>query len=164
MTTAESTTEFLAAPLDRPTKFVTAAYCAALIGLTLTLPAATTSLWVNGALWALPVLIILLSYGYAPRGYRLTDGRMYVVRRWFGGKTYRLDSAELMPAWFGLGGFRLLGSGGAFGWYGLFWRKGTGRYRAYVTDRSRLVACTGPDGLIVITPRDPALFVVAARS
>lgn len=149
--------EFPAASMDKSTRIITLAFCAALLGLALTLPPAAeneTASLVFGLI--LPVLIVAAAYGYAPRGYTLTpDGVLQVHRRWFGSKTFRVTSAQTVSALFALGGFRLTGSGGAFGWYGIFWRKGTGRYRAYVTDRSRLVACHGPDGLIVISPSDP---------
>ena len=75
-----------------------------------------------------PVLVVVIAYGLSPRGYVVSpDGRLQVFRRWFGSKSFRVNSVEATSMLFGLGGIRLAGSGGAFGWYGWFWRKGTGR-------------------------------------
>ena len=155
---------FAAAPLDRPTMFVSAAFVVALAGVALSVPGATRQM--GPILFGLlgPAALVVLAYGFSPDAYDLPgDGRLRVVRRLFGSKTFRIESAAPMPALFGLGGIRLAGSGGAFGWYGLFWRKGTGRYRAYVTDRGSLVACKGPDGLVVISPVSPEAFVAAVE-
>ena len=151
-----------AAPLDRTTKLTTAALIVGLVGLMLTVPVAEAG--TAGLLLGIgvPVAGLILGYGYSPRAYRVwPDGRLDVVRRLFGAKHLRIQSAELTSALFGLGGIRLAGSGGAFGWYGLFWRRGTGRYRAYVTDRAQLVICDGPDGVIVLSPADRDGFVAA---
>lgn len=155
-------TEFPAAPLDRPTKLITAAFIAAFVGFSLSIwtaaPGVPWLVWGVGV----PLVLTLLTYGFAPRAYRVSaEGDLRVVRRLFGARRFRISTAQATAAVFGLGGIRLMGSGGAFGWYGLFWRKGTGRYRAYVTDRARLVACNGPDGLIVVSPEDPGAFLSA---
>jgi hypothetical protein len=141
---------------------VTAALCVALLGIMLTVPAAAQddrrAAIVLGVV--VPLGILASAYGFAPRRYSVTpDGLLRMHRRLFGSKAFRITSAQAVAPVFGLGGIRLSGSGGAFGWYGLFWRKGTGRYRAYVTDRSRLVACDGPDGLVVVSPADPDAFL-----
>ena len=160
MTTGPDT--YPAAPLDRPTKLLTAAVIAALVGLGLSIPVSEVGAAGLALVWIVPAALLLLAYGFAPNGYRVSGAELQVERRWFGGRSFRIDSAQATSALFGLGGIRLLGSGGVFGWYGLFWRKGTGRYRAYVTDRSRLVTCEGPDGIVVISPLDPVAFVAAA--
>lgn len=155
--------DFRAAPLDRSTKFLTAAVIAALLGLALSIPAAEAGSAGVVAGWVVPAIIIVATYGYAPKGYLMSpDGHLRIQRRWFGGRGFRIDSAHTTSAVFGLGGVRLAGSGGVFGWYGLFWRSGVGRYRAYVTDRSQLVACDGPDGLVLVSPADRDAFLAAA--
>ncbi len=155
--------EFPAAPLDRPTKFITAAFLAAFVGFALSVAGAGAGAAGVALGVVVPLAIALLAYGFAPESYEVSaEGTLRVRRHWFGGRGFRIASAQTTSAVFGLGGIRLAGSGGAFGWYGLFWRQGTGRYRAYVTDRSRLVACDGPDGLIVVSPADPAAFLSAA--
>ena len=153
-----------AAPLDTPTKLVSAAFCVALLGFALTAPVAAESTPAAIILgWIVPGAGIVAAYGFSPGGYALEpDGTLRVSRRLFGGRTFRITEAHRIPELFGLGGIRIAGSGGVFGWYGLFWRKGTGRYRAYVTDRSNLVTCTGPDGLVVISPQDPGAFLASA--
>lgn len=156
-------TEFRAARLDRPTMLVTLALIVVLIGIALTVPSAVGDPAVAAVGWGVSVATVVLAWGFAPRGYALSaDGLLRIRRKLFGSKDFRITRAEPMPELFGFGGIRLVGSGGAFGWYGLFWRKGTGRYRAYVTDRGRLIACTGPTGLVVISPDDPEAFLAAA--
>ena len=160
-----TTTDYPAAPLDRPTRLITAAFVAAFAGFALSISAAEAGATAVGLGVVVPLVLTLLAYGFAPARYRLSsDGDLRVVRRWFGGRGFRISSAEATSAVFGLGGIRLVGSGGAFGWYGLFWRKGTGTYRAYVTDRTKLVVCNGPDGLVVLSPADPAAFLSAAAA
>lgn len=155
--------DFPAAPLDRPTKLVTAAVIAALVGLGLTIPASEVGGLGVALVWLLPLGLMLLAYGFAPAGYQVSPDELHVQRKWFGSRRFQIRSAQTTSAFFGLGGLRLVGSGGVFGWYGLFWRKDTGRYRAYVTDRSRLVTCDGPDGIVVVSPVDPVAFVAAAH-
>ena len=154
---------FRAAPLDRSTKVLTAAVVAVLVGLGLTIPVGEVGVIGVALAWVVPAAILVLAYGFAPSGYGVSSDELRVQRKWFGGRRFRIESAQTTSAAFGLGGIRLFGSGGVFGWYGLFWRKGTGRYRAYVTDRSHLVTCQGPDGIIVVSPADPGSFVAAAR-
>jgi hypothetical protein len=158
-------TAFPAARLDRPTRLLTAALLVALFGLALSIPVSETGLLGPLIGWTVPVAVIVFGYGLGPRSYVLSPGgELRIRRRWFGGRGFHISTAEATSALFGLGGIRLWGSGGAFGWYGSFWRKGTGKYRAYVTDRNRLVSCDGPDGLIVLSPADPEAFLVASRA
>jgi Bacterial PH domain len=161
VTGAEST-DFAAAPLDRSTKLTSAAVVASVVGITLTIPVAEAGPVGTVVGIGLPIAVLVLGYGLSPRGYRLQPGRLQILRRWFGSRTFRIDKVSATSALFGLGGIRLAGSGGAFGWYGLFWRKGSGRYHAYVTDRSQLVVCDGPDGVIVLSPAEPRAFLEAA--
>ena len=157
-------TEFPAAAWDRSTWIMTAATVILVAAFTASVAMADGA---NADLFfgaGIPVLVLVVAFGLSPRGYRVSpDGRLQVLRRWFGSKSFRVNSVEATPMVFGLGGIRLAGSSGVFGWYGWFWRKGAGRYRAYVTDRAQLVLCNGPDGLVVISPRDPAAFVSAAQ-
>ena len=154
--------EFPAAPLDRSTRLTSAALVVAFVGFALTIPVAEAGPAGRLVGYGFPVMVLVLAYGLSPRGYRLTaDGRLQILRRWFCSKSFRIDSAAPTSALFGLAGIRLAGSGGAFGWYGLFWRRDTGRFRAYVTDRAHLVVCDGPDGVVVLSPADPAAFLAA---
>lgn len=156
--------EHPAAPLDRSTRLTSAALVVAIVGLALTIPVAEAGAVGTTLGIGLPLLALGVGYGMSPRAYRVQPGRLQILRRWFGAKTFRIDSVAPTSALFGLGGIRLAGSGGAFGWYGLFWRKGTGRYRAYVTDRTQLVVCDGPDGMVVLSPADPRAFLAAAEA
>ena len=156
-------TEYAALPLDRSTKLTSAAFVAAMAGLALTIPLAEANAAGRLIGYGVPALILATAYGWSPRAYRVDgQGSLQIVRRGLWPKTMRIESVELTSALFGLGGIRLAGSGGVFGWYGLFWRSGTGKYRAYVTDRASLVVCDGPDGIIVLSPADRQGFLAAA--
>ena len=148
--------------MDRSTRWTSAALVVAITGLVLTIPVAEAGVAGRILGIGLPLAVLAVAYGMSPRGYRVEPGRLQVLRRWFGSKSFRIDSVAPTSALFGLGGIRLAGSGGAFGWYGLFWRKGSGKYRAYVTDRAQLVVCDGPDGVVVLSPADPQAFLMAA--
>ena len=162
MTQAAAQTVHPTAPLDRSTRWTSAALVAALAGLAMTIPVAEAGTAGRILGIGLPLAVLGVAYGMSPRGYRVQPGRLQILRRWFGSKTFRIDSVAPTSALFSLGGIRLAGSGGAFGWYGVFWRKGTGRYRAYVTDRAQLVVCDGPDGVVVLSPADRQAFLMAA--
>lgn len=156
--------DFPAAPLDRSTRVVTAGVFAVVV-FVMSFGVRSSGGLVSVAVVALPTLLLLvLGWGMAPAGYRLADGHLE-VRRWlFPPRRLELTGEVVRaPARFGLGGIRLLGSGGFFGWYGTYWRQGSGRYLAYLTDRSRIVACGTANGLVLISPADPEAFIAAAR-
>lgn len=157
---------FPAAPLDRFTRLVSFAVVVFLALVTgwaaatmpETGPAVATILFGVGVLG--------ISFGYAPTAYETAPGQLLVHRRLFGSRSFTLDGAVGRVPWrIGLASIRLVGSGGLWGWYGLYWRSGVGSYHAYVTDRSRLVACVTADGrAVVVSPADPDAFVRALEA
>lgn len=154
---------FPAAPLDRFTRLVTFA-TVGFLALAVGVVAATATAPLQAlAAVGFGVTVLVLSFGYAPAGYAAEPGRVLVHRRLFGERTFSLGGAVGRVPWrIGLGSVRLFGSGGLWGWYGLFWRRGVGSYHAYVTDRSRLVACETGDGrAVLVSPADPDGFVRA---
>jgi hypothetical protein len=155
--------KFAVAPFDAVTAVLTAAFvvvvAAVVVGLSIAAPgtAVVVLICAGGG------LAVLVAYGFSPAAYLLSPGRsLSVVRRLFGTRRFPITTAAPGRRRFGIGGMRLLASGGVFGWYGLFWRPNSGRYRAYVTNRQRLIWCTGPQGPIVISPADPTAFLDAA--
>jgi hypothetical protein len=60
--------------------------------------------------------------------------------------------------------WRLCGSGGFFGWFGLFYNRGLGDFWAYAGNQDDLVVLTLADGTrIVMSPSPPDAFVNAVR-
>jgi hypothetical protein len=154
---------FPAAALDRPTRLVTIG-SSLLIGLTVPLLAAGEEPLGALILGVVGLSIPVLAFGFSPGCYELGGGMLRVRRRLFGSVEFRLDGrAERAPWTLGFGSIRLGGSGGLFGWFGRFYKHGVGEYRAYLTDRSRIVACPTDRGLVVVSPADIDGFLAAAR-
>ena len=155
---------FPAAPLDRGARVITLS--AALVVSFVVAWGARAPGGLTGTLIVLiaGVGLLLLTWGYAPSAYRLGGGDLIIRRQLFGEVRFSITGDIVRtPATFGAGGIRVLGSGGFFGWYGTFWRPGSGRYTAYVTDRASIVACTTDRGIVLVSPGDPEAFVAAAR-
>ena len=117
----------------------------------------------HSPVFAIPLLLILVvSYVLSPQGYAVADGFL-VVRRVAGNIRIPLhdirgvraaDSGDLT------GSIRLWGSGGMFGYYGLYRTPGLGVCRWYVTDRSRPVVVTAAK-TYVVSPLDTDAFIAA---
>ncbi len=156
---------FEAAPLDTATRVITVLFVA-VIALVMLL-AVYASITVG---WSVATIVVLLGgvvvigsvWGFAPSRFEVGDGRLRVRRRAFGAKEFGLEGPAKRVEPSSLVGIRLLGSGGAFGWYGLFWRRDLGRYRAYVTDRSRIVEVGTDQGVVMLSPDNPDRFLRTA--
>ncbi len=106
-----------------------------------------------------------LSYAYSPRGYSVGQGAI-TVKRVIGGIRIPLEGMRQIraaePDDF-KGCIRLWGSGGLFGYYGLFRTSKLGRCTWHVTDRKHGVVITSADGrTYVVSPDDVAGFLAAA--
>jgi hypothetical protein len=88
----------------------------------------------------------------APRAYVIEDGGL-TVRRALGAVRVegplRVEAVEARQ----LLGARLLGSGGLFGYQGLY-RPDGGRYAAALTSRDRAVLVLGREGGALVSPED----------
>jgi hypothetical protein len=62
------------------------------------------------------------------------------------------------------GGFRLWGSGGLFGYYGLFWTSRLGKCTWYVTSRKRPVVVIAESKTTLFSPDDADGFLAAIRA
>jgi hypothetical protein len=109
------------------------------------------------------VAVIALAYAYSPRSFEISDGT-FRVKRLVGDIEFPLTSLRFVrdanPADF-RGCVRLWGSGGLFGYYGLFWSKALGKSRWYVTDRSKAVVVTDGSQTVLVSPEDHDGFVAA---
>jgi len=108
-------------------------------------------------------LILFLPYLWAPRGYVL-DSDCVIVQRAIGDVKIRI--AQLPSRWnWTWWGLRLLGSGGLYGYFGVFTFKGAGRVRMHATDRRKLVLVTDVKGRkYLLSPDDPEDFIQRAKA
>jgi hypothetical protein len=114
-------------------------------------------------LGAASVAVLALAFAYSPRGFEISEGEFH-VKRLIGDVTFPLTSLRFVrdatPADF-CGCVRLWGSGGLFGYYGLFWSKALGKSRWYVTDRSKAVVVTDGSQTVLVSPEDHDGFLAA---
>ncbi len=106
------------------------------------------------------------AYAYSPRGYSL-DGREIVVHRLIGNVRIRLAGLrQARPATAEdlSGGIRLWGSGGMFGYYGLFRTSGLGKCTWYVTNRRNMVVVETEEKTALFSPDDVARFLGEVRN
>lgn len=113
-------------------------------------------------LWA----VLILCYGFAPRYYVVDKHNLQAWSRWTMfvwpvneiREISLLSEPELRWAW------RLIGVGGLFGYYGIFWHKNFGRMIWYGTQRKNYVLLTLDTGRkVVLTPDNPREFVAAFK-
>jgi hypothetical protein len=111
------------------------------------------------------VAVIALAYAYSPRSFEISDGT-FRVKRLVGDVVFPLTSLRFVrdanPADF-RGIVRLWGSGGLFGYYGLFWSKALGKSKWYLTDRSKAVVVTDGNQTVLVSPEDRDGFVAAMQ-
>jgi len=143
------------ASYDRTAKIVTAVVCLILLAAAVAIQ--------NIFVAILSLLVILLAYAYSTRGYVVQDG-VIVIRRPIGKIRVPLDSvreARLATPDDFRGCIRLWGSGGLFGYYGLFRTSTLGRSSWYMTDRSRAVVLIAGAKTILVSPGDTQGFLAA---
>jgi hypothetical protein len=120
------------------------------------------------------ILGVLLSVGtfaaiarFAPWGYMVRPDAVVVGRLGsplvisYEGirEVRRTDAQKIGFAW------RVFGSGGFLGWFGLFRSRRLGEFRAYATNRRDLILITKTNGAkIVISPQAPDAFLEAVRT
>lgn len=151
---APASVEF-SASYDRTAKIVSAAVSGVLLAVSLLAPHVLFA--------AVSILIVALAYAFSPRGYVVSPATI-LVRRLIGSARFpltgiadarRAGSSDLS------GAIRLWGSGGMFGYYGLFQTSRLGRCRWYVTDRRNAVIVTSSAGTVVFSPDDVDGFLAA---
>jgi hypothetical protein len=143
---------------DRTTKIISVFVCALLLGIVL--------ITGNAVAGCISLLVVVFAYGYSPRGYTIAS-RSIAVKRLFttahvsleGAREARLATADDMR-----GAFRLWGSGGLFGYYGLFWTSRLGKCTWYVTSRKRPVVVIAESKTTLFSPDDADGFLAAIRA
>ncbi len=146
------------ASYDSLTKFITAGLFVVLVVVTI---AAKSML-----LGCLLLLIHALGYAYSPRGYNVSEGWLS-VRRLIGNVRIPLSGArEVRPAVPDdlKGCIRIFGSGGFFGYYGLYRTSKLGKSSWHVTNRDNAVVLITAGKTYVLSPDDVNGFVMAVQS
>jgi hypothetical protein len=112
---------------------------------------------------ALTALTAYVARAMAPKGYALNDVELLIDRDM---KPIKIPLKEILGVSAledGLlrSSLRLMGTSGYYGYYGLFWNRKLGRYRAYVTRTKDLLAVKTEKGLYVLSPDDTKDFAAA---
>ncbi|MCB1155231.1 MAG: hypothetical protein H6684_01350 [Deltaproteobacteria bacterium] len=120
-------------------------------------------------IWIFPVFMLFvfyIAYRYRPKGYRLGETSVEVLRD-AGNKAIEYDniaSVKPVPAKVGFRTIGLWRSGGYFGIYGIFWRRDLGVYEMYITRADTLVQITPKSGrALVISPDERERFLAELR-
>jgi hypothetical protein len=146
------------ASYDRTAKIITAAVCLGLLAVVFTVH--------NVIVACLSLFVLLVGSAYSPRGY-LLQGRSILVKRLAGGVRVALDDVRearrATPEDF-RACVRLWGSGGMFGYYGLFSTAKLGKSTWYVTNRSNSVVLIAGGKTVLFSPDDPDGFLAAIRA
>lgn len=106
--------------------------------------------------------IPLLTWALAPRAFTIGAGKLRVERNAWRAVEIplaRVRSVGLVPPEGVRGAIRLFGTGGLFGYYGLFRSRALGRFRLHATRGSGYVGVRTADALFVLTPERPEAFV-----
>ncbi|NBR84552.1 MAG: hypothetical protein EBS84_09540 [Proteobacteria bacterium] len=156
------------APLAKSVKVISTTVVVILLAATvagcLGLPARTPA-FVQWFAVLLPPLILLASLPFKVSGYLVSDRELTILRL---GWCNRIPLTELVSARADPsamnGSVRVCGSGGLFGYFGWFWNRPLGIYRAYCTDLSLCVVVKLRTRTIVLTPDSPAKFVAALNA
>jgi hypothetical protein len=146
------------ASYDRFTKILSAVVCLGILAVII----ASHSIVMS----TLALVVILISFAYSPRGYTVAD-RSILVRRIAGQVRVPLDEVrELRRATDDdlRGCIRLRGSGGLFGYYGLFRSSKLGEFTEYVTSRSNSVVLITGSKTVLFSPDDVDGFLNAIRA
>lgn len=146
------------ASFDRTTKILSTVVCLGLLAVILAVHSVMLA--------SLSLLVIFLGYAYSPRGYRL-EGRALLVARLAGTVRIALDGIREVrratPEDYS-GSIRLWGSGGLFGYYGLFRTAKLGKSTWYMTNRSRGVVVTTAAKTVIVSPDDSDGFLSAIQA
>jgi len=149
---------YFPASYDRTTKVISTMVCVLMLGVALI----SQSVLVCGV----TLIALLVAYGLSPRGYVVAN-RTIQIKRLLKDVSISLEGArEIRVAGCDdlKGCFRLWGSGGFFGYYGLFRTSTLGNCTWYVTARQRPVILLTETKTVFFSPDDANGFLAAVRS
>ena len=143
------------ASYDRTTKVISVMTSGLLIGVAL--------LAQQPLVLGISLLILILAYAYSPRGYAFSEQSL-VVKRLIGDVRIPLDdvrAARRATSDDLRGCMRLWGSGGLFGYYGLFRTSALGRCTWYVTNRQKMAVLVTGSKTALFSPDDVDGFLTS---
>lgn len=146
------------ASFDRTARIISAIVCLILLAVVIAVH--------NIVADCLALLVLTVSVAYSPRGYVL-DGREILVKRLAGTLRIPLDDvreARRATADDFRGCIRLWGSGGLFGYYGVFSTDRLGKSTWYVTNRSHSIVLVKDAKTLLFSPDDADGFLTAIQS
>jgi hypothetical protein len=114
---------------------------------------------------ALLIIVLAICWGYHPVKYQLLPGRMEIQRPFGAIKIafHHIESIQRVSMNdLGLV-IRLFGSGGLFGYFGIFTSRKLGRFQMWCTNRDKLVLITTNDSKLLISPDEPDDFIMNLR-
>lgn len=142
---------------DRTTKIVSTVVCLGLLAIVVAVH--------NLVVAFLSILVLAVSYAYSPRGY-VVDGDSILVKRIAGSARVSLTGVRegRRATQEDLRGcIRLGGSGGLFGYYGLFSTSKLGKSTWYVTNRANSIVVITAAKTVLFSPDDTEGFLAACR-
>ncbi len=145
------------ASYDRTTKVISVLVCVFLVAIAIVTKVLAVAV--------LACLVIGVSYAYSPQGY-MVHQRSVIVRRLIGSVRIPLEAVgEIRAATADdfRGCVRLWGSGGVFGYYGLFRTSKLGKCTWYVTNRGKAVMLITGTKTTLLSPDDVDGFLAAIR-
>ncbi len=152
---------YIAAPWDNLVKSVTVFVIIFIISLILLFCYIIDNVNIIAGIITLYSAVLVIPYLWAPKGYIVINKRI-LVKRLIGDLTisFMEEPVRWRWTWWGV---RIFGSGGLYGYYGLFSFKGLGRVWMYATDRHTLVLIKSEQGRkILLSPKDPEEFIKLA--
>jgi hypothetical protein len=146
------------ASYDRTTMILSAVVCLGLLAVIFAVHSVMLA--------CLSLFVMLVGYAYSPRSYVL-EGRSVLVTRLAGTARIALDDVRearcATPDDF-RGCIRLWGSGGLFGYYGLFSTAKLGKSTWYITNRKNAVVLITAAKTVLLSPDDPNGFLATIRT
>ena len=149
---------YFAAPWDNIVKGITASINILLIVLMIIFYTVLDNTFVTIGLIVLFGAILFIPYLWAPQGY-IVKGRSVIVKRLIGDLKIHVEGEPERgnsTYW----GLRLFGSGGLYGYYGLFAFRKIGRVLVYATNRHNLVFFKDENARkLLLSPEKPERFI-----
>jgi hypothetical protein len=153
---------YFAASWDNLVKGMTASVLMLIIFLIVVFNAVLDNIPIKIGIMILYGSILFIPYLWAPQGYKVI-GRMVIVKRLIGNLKIHVEGEPERWNWIWWG-LRLFGSGGLYGYYGLFTFRRIGRIRMYATNRHNLVLIKDEKGRkFLLSPTKPEKFIQLLR-
>jgi PH (Pleckstrin Homology) domain-containing protein len=153
---------YFSASYDRLTSVLTIVLCSVLLLAPVGILMALHSTLLCSIVFGFAVLTVFLGYAFSPRGYTVSE-REITVKRLIGDVRFLLDGKREVRAATRddlRGCIKLFGSGGLFGYYGMYRTSKLGTCRWYLTNRSKAVIVTAQK-TVLFSPDDVESFLDA---